>query len=434
MISFSKWFQFQKNQTSFGTELLAGFTTYLTMCYIIFVNPNILHTTGMDLGAVFVATCLVTALGSFLIGVMSNYPVAIAPGMALNIYFSYVVVQALGLSWQDALGTVFVSGVIFLLLTLTKIRRLLIESVPDTLNIGISIGIGIFIALLALKSGDVIKANQNTIITLGNIKSASTLLFFLGFCTIVILEYHKILGSIIIGILGITLIGIVLGVNQFHGIFSLPPSIQPTLLKLNIKETLNIQGFSVIFAFLLVALFDSTGTLIGVLQQPEFTKDQKRTNRISLALVAESIATTAGSLLGTSSTSPFIESASGIGEGGRTGFTAIVVAILFLFSLFLSPLAATIPNYAVAPALLYIGVLMIKNVKYLECDDFSEFVPSILTAIMIPFTFSIADGLGFGIISYVLIKIFCGKYKDINIILIALSIIFILYFIIRPSL
>lgn len=429
-----KFFKLDENNTSIRTECLAGLTTFLTMSYIIFVNPDILQSAGMDFGAVFVATCIVTAIGSLLIGIMANYPVAIAPGMALNVYFSYVIVQALGYSWQSALGAVFISGVLFFIITITKIRRWIVESIPNNLNIAIAVGIGIFISLLALKSGGVIKANSKTFMTLSDITSTTTVLFFLGFCFIVALDHLKIPGAIIISILSVTLVSIILGVSQFHGIFAMPPSIHPTFFKFNLDDMMHFEGFSIIFAFLLVTLFDATGTLIGVLQQTKFRKDPQRVKRLSQSLLADSLTTIAGSLLGTSSTSPFVESVSGIRVGGRTGLTAIVIAILFLFSLFLSPLAKTIPSYAVAPALLYVGLLMVKSIIHLDYDDFSEYVPSIITVFMIPFSFSIADGLGFGIISYLLIKLFCGKARELNIMLIGLAIIFIIYFILKPQL
>ncbi|MFN7095982.1 MAG: NCS2 family permease [Gammaproteobacteria bacterium] len=429
LTTIDKLFKLQKNSTTIKTEMLAGFSTFLTMSYIMFINPQILHLTGMDLGAVFVATCLVAALGSIFTGIVANYPIAVAPGMALNVYFTYVVVQALGLPWQTALGAVFISGLIFLALVLTPVRYWLVDSIPECLNIGIAIGIGIFIALLALKSSGVIIPSQNTFMTLGNLASLPILLFFVGFCLIVILEHLKISGSIIISIIGVTLLGILLKVAKFHGIFSMPPSVMPTLFAFDSKALLNVQGLSVILSFLLVALFDSTGTLIGLSQEKIFFDDPERKQKISRALIVDSATTVVGACVGTSSVSPFIESESGIRAGGRTGLTAITVGVLFLLALFLSPLAATIPDYAVAPALLFVGILMIKNVIHLNSDDLSDFVPSVVTALMIPCTFSIADGLGLGMISYVLIKLFTGKYKEINWMLSILSIIFVVYFI-----
>lgn len=424
-------FHLRQYKTSIRIEILAGLSTFLTMSYIMFINPQILHQAGMDFGAVFMATCLVTAIGSILTGLTANYPIALAPGMALNVYFTYVVVQTLGFSWQTALGAVFISGVIFLCLTLTAIRRWIVEAIPESLNIGVAVGIGLFIILLALKSSNVIVASQNTFMMLGNLASLPVLLFFVGFCLIIILEHLKIAGSIVISIVSVTLLGILFHVSQFHGIFALPPSIAPTFLQFDTKGLFNLQGLSVTLSFLLVVLFDSTGTLIGLSQDKIFMEDLQRKKKISRTLIADSVTTVAGACLGTSSASPFIESASGIRAGGRTGLTAITVGVLFLLAIFLSPLASTIPSFAVAPALLYVGILMIKNVIHLNHEDLSEFVPSVITALMVPCTFSIADGLGLGMISYVIIKLFIGKFKDLNLTLIVLTVIFLLYFYIK---
>lgn len=421
----NRYFQLSENKTSISIELLAGLTSYLTMSYILFVNPQILHLAGMNFDAVFVATCLVTALGSFLLGMLANYPIVIAPGLALNVYFTYVVVQNFGYSWQDALGAVLISGILFLILTVSQLRRWIIEAFPKNLNIATAIGIGIFLMLIALKTVGLIEANKNTLLALSNISSPKTLLFFLGFILIVVLDYFEIFGSILIGILVTSVIGILLGVSQFHGIFALPPSMKPTWLAVHI-HALSYQDVSIIFSFLLVALFDSTGTLIGILLHPSF--NSKQSKRISFALLSDSIATIAGAFFGTSSASPFIESAAGIRAGGRTGLTAVFVAFLFLLSLFLSPLAATIPNYAVTPALFYVGLLMVKYITELNFKDFSEYVPAIITFTMIPFTFSIASGLGLGIISYVLLKLLSRKTKDLNLILIVLALVFVVFF------
>lgn len=424
----NRYFELGKNHSSIRTELLAGLTTYLTMSYILFVNPQVLHLAGMDFNAVFVATCLVTALASFLIGVLANYPIAIAPGLALNVYFTYVVVQNYGYPWQDALGAVFISGILFLILTLTQLRRLIIEAFPKNLNTALAVGIGFFIMLIAIKTTGLISPGQSTPISLINISSQKTWLFLIGFFLIAILDHFKIFGSILIGIVATTILGVLLGASQFHGIFAWPPSMQSTWLKLHF-HALSLRDFSIIFSFLIVALFDSTGTLIGVLMYSHI--DSKHTKRISRALIAESTATIAGAFLGTSSTSPFIESAAGMRAGGRTGLTAVFVALLFLFSLFLSPLAATIPSYAVAPALFYVGLLMIKHINVLNWKDFTEFAPSVITLIMIPFTFSIASGLGLGVISYVLFKLMSGKAKQINPVLAVLAFVFIIYFVLH---
>ncbi|OGT35579.1 MAG: guanine permease [Gammaproteobacteria bacterium RIFCSPHIGHO2_12_FULL_37_14] len=420
-------FKLTANRTNFRRECLAGMTTFFTMAYIIFVNPVILGSTGMDWQAVFVATCLVAAIGSLLTGVMSNYPIAVAPGMALNSYFAYVVVQGLGYSWQTALGAVFISGIIFFILTLTRIRNWIVEAIPENINIGLSVGIGIFIMLLALKNIGMINSDPDIFITLGQVQHTIALLFILGLCLIFAFDRLKIPGSIILSILTITIVSVVLGINKFQGVYSLPPSILPTFFALNVSNILNLSGLTVIFSFVLVALFDATGTLIGLLAQPKLIKNPEKEKRLFYALMADSIATIMGALLGTSSTSPFIESAAGIRAGGRTGLTPVIVAALFLLALFFSPLAATVPNYAASAALFYIGLLIIKNVVALNIHDYSEFIPSVVTLTLIPLTFSIADGLGWGILSYIMIKIILGKARSLNYMLLTLGIIFVVY-------
>ncbi|HLB42831.1 MAG TPA: NCS2 family permease [Gammaproteobacteria bacterium] len=420
-------FKLTENRADFRTECLAGLTTFFTMAYIIFVNPAILSSTGMDWRAVFVATCLVAAIGSLLIGFMSNFPIAVAPGMALNAYFAYVVVEGLGYSWQTALGAVFISGIIFFILTITRIRNWMIEAIPENINIALSVGIGIFIMLLALKNIGIVSMDPTIFITIGHVQYTIALLFIVGVCLIFIFERMKIPGSIILSILIVTLISIVLGVNKFQGIYSLPPSISPTFFALNVSSILHLSGLTVISSFVLVALFDATGTLIGLLAQPKLIKNPDKEERLFYALMADSMTTIAGSLLGTSSTSPFIESAAGIRAGGRTGLTAVVVGILFLFALFFAPLAATIPNYAASAALFYVGILIIKNVVALNSHDYSEFIPGIVTIAMIPITFSIADGLGWGILSYIVMKLIMGKGKSLNWMVLVLGAIFLVY-------
>ena len=423
-------FKLIENQTSITQEVVAGITTFLTMSYIIFVNPAILHTTGMDFNAVYVATCLVTILGCCLMGLVANYPVAVAPAMGLNVFFTYTVVQTLGYSWQKALGIVFISGIIFLLLVVTKVRRWIIEMMPENISAGTAAGIGLFITLIALENGGIIiKAPGKSLLTAGHIASLPCGLFFLGFFLIAVLDYFKIRGAIIISILVVTLISIFLGLSSFHGIFALPPSIRPTLLQLQLTPDWSLKNLSILFAFLLVGFFDATGTLIGVLRQPLFRQDPQRSQRLSRALIADSLGTTAAALLGTASTSTYIESAAGIEAGGRTGLTALTISGLFLLLLFLSPLAQAVPSFAVAPALTYVGLLMLRNVANLPANDPLEFIPAIIIVIMVPFTFSIADGLGMGIISSVFLKLGTGKFKQLNLMLCLLAVIFIAYFI-----
>lgn len=423
-----RFFKLAQHKTSARIELLAGTTTFLTMAYILFANPAILASAGMDGQSVFVATCLVSAIGSLLMGLLSNYPIAIAPGMALNVYFSYTIVQSLGYSWQSALGAVFISGVLFLVMSVTNIRRHILQSLPESLCIAVAAGLGIFIALIALKTAGIVVANPKTIVALGQIGSLQGLLFLFGFCFITILEHYRIPGSIVFSILATTLLSILFKLSAFHGIISLPSLHNAAFFAFDIKNLWNHQGITVILTFLIVALFDSTGTLVGLLQFSGLAKDTKKAQRLSSALTAESIATITGSILGTSSTSPYIESSAGIKAGGRTGLTAVMVALLFLCALFFSPLAQTIPTYATSAALLFIACLMMRNLINIDWNNLTESIPSLLTALMIPFTFSIADGFGVGIITYVILKICCKKTQDLNPVLFLLALIFIGYF------
>lgn len=425
----NRFFQLAQHNTTARTEILAGTTTFLTMAYILFASPAILSSAGMDSQSVFIATCIVTAVGSLLLGLLSNYPIAVAPGMALNVYFSYTIVQSLGYSWQSALGAVFIAGVLFLIMSITNIRKLILNSLPESLCIAVAAGLGIFIALIALKTAGIVIANPKTMVALGHVGSWQGLLFLFGFCFITILEHYQIPGSIVISILATTLLSIIFKISSFHGIVSLPPLHHTAFLAIDLSHLWTQQGIAVILTFLIVALFDSTGTLVGLLQFSGLSKDTRKTERISSALVAESIATITGSLVGTSSTSPYIESSAGIKAGGRTGLTAITVALFFLCALFFSPLAQTIPTYATSSALLFIACLMMRNLTHIDWNNLTECIPSLLTALMIPFTFSIADGFGVGIISYVILKICCKKTQDLNLMLVTLALIFMGYFI-----
>lgn len=428
----ARCFHFAEYNTSLRQELIAGLTTFLTMVYIIFVNPSVLGAAGMDHGAVFVATCCIAALGSLLIGVLSNLPIAIAPAMALNVYFTYVVVQGLGLSWQDTLGATLIASLIFLLIAVSRLRIWIVESIPESLNAAITVGLGLFIALIALKDAGIVASSSKTLMTLGDLDLRS-LIFCLGFLIIVVLDYYQVPGSILIGILVVTLLGLLMGLSSFHGVFSLPPSIHPTLLQVHFDQLSNLRGIAVIFSVLFVNLFDCTGTLVGLMQHARVLERRNMVTRISRGLLANSIASVAGSLLGTSSPSPYLESAAGIRAGGRTGFTACVVAVMFLLALFLSPLAATIPEFATAPALLFVACLMIRNVVEITWHDTTESIPSVLTAIMIPFTLSIANGIGLGVISYTIIKLVCRRISDLNPTLIVLALLFVFYFIMQVT-
>lgn len=405
-------FKLSENKTTFRTEVLAGVTTFLTMCYIIIVNPIILSETGMDYGAVFVATCLAAAIGCFVMGLVANYPIALAPGMGLNAYFTYSVCLGMGIPWQTALAAVFMSGLVFIAISLFKIREAIVNAIPMSLKLAIGGGIGLFLALVALRNAGIIVDNSATLVGLGHMQQPTVLLSLFGFLLIIILHYYRIRGAIIISILVITALATFLGLNEFKGVVGQIPSIAPTFLQMNFEGLFTASLVGVIFVFFLVDLFDSTGTLVGVAHRAGLLQDGKLP-RLKKALFADSTAIVAGAALGTSSTTPYIESASGVAAGGRTGLTAVVVALLFLACLFLAPLAQSVPSFATAPALLFVGVLMIQGITHIDWEDITEAVPAFLTIVFMPFTYSIADGIAMGFISYALVKLFTGQAKQV---------------------
>ena len=414
--------------TTLRTEILAGITTFLTMAYIAFVNPTILHDAGMDQGSVFTATCLVTAFACALTGLIANTPIGVAPGMALNIYFSYSVVQGMGIDWQHALAMVFISGLLFFLITLTGLRRLLIEAIPYNLQIAILIGISLLIALIALQTNQIIIGDHHSLMRLGNISRPEIGLFFLGFLLILTLDYYCIPGAIIIGILSISALSLILGLSTWHGLVATPPSMEPTFLKLDFSGLTHATALKAIFTFFLIAVFDATGTLIGLLNPTVFKQQEDYPKRLSYSLTADAAASTLAGLLGSASTSPYIESATGIEAGGRTGLTALVIAAGFLLMLFFFPLAQMIPSFAVGPALLYVACCMMKHLTNMKLSDISETAPCMVTIMMIPFTSSIANGIGGGIILYTLLKLLTRQ--KINPLVVILSLVFIVFFLI----
>jgi len=406
-------FKLQEHGTTVRTELVAGLTTFLTMAYIIFVNPSILGDAGMPKDAVFVATCLIAALGTTIMGLYANYPIALAPGMGLNAYFAYVVVLNMGFTWQAALGAVFVSGCLFLLVTLLGLRGLIIRGIPHSLRYAITVGIGLFLALIALKSAGIVTASPATFVTLGELHTPPVVLAVLGFVLIVVLDKRRVPGAILIGIVAVTVASFFFAGNEFRGIFSAPPSIAPTFLQLDIKAALSVGLLNVVLVFFLVELFDATGTLMGVAKRAGLLVPGKM-ERLNKSLLADSGAIFAGALLGTSSTTAYVESASGVQAGGRTGLTALTVAVLFLACLFIAPLAGVVPAYATAPALFFVACLMLRDLTELDWDDTTEVIPAAVTALVMPFTYSIANGLAFGFITYAVLKLFTGKAKDVH--------------------
>ncbi|MCW3480960.1 NCS2 family permease [Neisseriaceae bacterium JH1-16] len=406
-------FKLSEHNTNARTELIAGLTTFLTMAYIIFVNPTILSTTGMDKGAVFVATCLAAATGSIIMAFVANWPIGMAPGMGLNAFFAFTVVAAMGYSWQQALGAVFISGTVFIILTATGIRSWLISGVPKSLRCAIGAGIGLFLAIIALGNAGIVVANPATKVGLGNLHAAPTLLAIFGFFVIAVLDALRVRGAILIGIIAVTVLSMLLGLNQFNGVFSAPPSLAPTFLQLDIAGALHGGFLQVILVFVLVEVFDATGTLMGVARRAGLMEGE-RYKGLGRALFADSTAIFLGSLIGTSSTTAYIESASGVQAGGRTGLTALTIGVLFLAALFLAPLAGSVPAYATAPALLYVAGLMLHELIDVEWGDITEATPAALAVLAMPFTYSIANGLSFGFIAYAVLKLFTGRVKEVH--------------------
>lgn len=425
----AEYFEFEKYETNFKVETLAGITTFMTMAYIIFVNPQILSITGMDFGAVMVATCISSAIATLIMGLFARYPFALAPGMGLNAYFTFGVCLGMGVDWRVALGAVFISGLLFIILTLTKIRTMIFNAIPNAIKYGTAVGIGLFIAFIGLKSAGIIVGNEATLVSLGNLLEPQTLLAMFGIFLIGILLCRKVVGSILWGIIATSLIGMVLGVSPFpEGIVSMPPSIAPTFMQLDIIGALNMGLLTIVLAFFFVDLFDTLGTLSALSSQAGYLKDGKLP-RAEKALMSDSIGTALGSLLGTSTVTTYIESASGIAVGGRTGFVSIVVALLFLLALFFHPIISAIPTYATAPALIIVGTLMMNHVKNINWDDISEAIPAFITLITIPLTYSIATGLALGFITYPILKIASGKAKEVHWIIYLLAIVFALRFV-----
>ncbi|ABK47188.1 MULTISPECIES: NCS2 family permease [Shewanella] len=424
-----KLFKLKQNQTSLKQEAIAGLTTFMTMAYIIFVNPMMLADAGMDHGAVFVATCLAAAVGCIVMGVMANYPIALAPGMGLNAFFTYTVVGEMGYSWETALGAVFLSGICFLILSLVRIREWIVNSIPMSLRIGIAAGIGLFLALIGLKSAGIVVASPATLVTMGDITAFPAVMAVLGFFLIIAMVQRGMKSAVILSILIITGLGLIFGDVHYNGIVSMPPSVAPTFMAMDLSQVFEVTMLSVVFAFLFVDLFDTSGTLVAVAQRGGFLDEKGRLPRLNRALTADSLATIAGAALGTSTTTSYIESTAGVSAGGRTGLTAVVVGLLFILALFLSPLAGMIPAYATAGTLFYVAILMMSGLVHVEWEDLTEAAPVVVVCILMPLTFSIATGIALGIISYAAIKLLTGRFSDLNIGVIVLAAMFIAKFI-----
>ncbi|CAH0526706.1 NCS2 family permease [Vibrio hippocampi] len=422
-------FKLSENGTTVRTEVIAGLTTFLTMAYIIFVNPAILSDAGMDRGAVFVATCLAAAIGCFIMGFVANYPIAQAPGMGLNAFFTYAVVLGMGHTWQVALAAVFCSGILFILLSVFKIREWIINSIPMSLRTGISAGIGLFLAFIALKNAGIVVDNPATFVSLGHITSLPAVLASLGFFLTIALVHRGLKGAVMIAILAVTALGIIFGDVKWGGLMSVPPSIAPTFMQLDFSSVFELGMISVVFAFLFVDLFDTAGTLVGVAQKADLIDKDGKIPRLNKALLADSTATSVGALLGTSNTTSFVESTAGVAVGGRTGLTAVVVGILFVLALFFSPLAGMIPAYATAGALFYVAILMMSGLVSIDWRDITEAAPVVVTCLLMPLTFSIAEGISLGFIAYAAIKAMSGKGRDVSMSVWVMSAIFIVKYV-----
>ncbi len=400
--------------TTARTEILAGLTTFLTMSAILFINPDILGQAGMDRDAVFVATCLASAIGSLLMGLLANYPIGQAPGMGINAVFTFGLVKGMGLPWETALGAVFLSGLLFVLVSLLRIREWFVNAIPASLKHAITAGVGLFLALLALHAAGIVAASPDTLVTLGSVKAPPALLAMGGFLLMVVLDQRGVPGAILIGILAVTVLAVALGLSPFTGVFSAPPSLAPTLFKADVRAALDPAVLGVVLSFFLMSLFETSGTLIAIAQRGGFLDAQGRLPRLDRALLADSTAISAGALLGTSSTTSYLESTTGISAGGRTGLTAVVIALLFLASLAFAPLALMVPTYATAPALLYVAILMLRSLAELDWNDLTESAPAVCCVTVMAFTFSIADGIAFGVISHVLLKLLTGQHDRIG--------------------
>lgn len=425
-----KFFKLKENKTSVRTEILAGITTFMTMAYILVVNPTILSEAGMDKGAVFTTTAIASFIGTVIMGLCANYPFALAPGMGLNAYFAYTIVIGRGYSWQFALTAVLLEGIIFLVLTFTKVREMIVNSMPYSLKQAVSAGIGIFIAFLGLYQAGLVKQGKGIPLDLGVITSATSLITIFGILFTILLLVKKVPGAILFGMLATTVVSIICGVSELpKAVVGTPSSIAPIFMKFDFSKIISTEMFVALFAFLFVDLFDTVGTLVGVASKADMLDKDGNLPKARQALFADSIGTTVGAILGTSTVTTFVESASGVAEGGRTGLTAIVTACLFLLALIFQPIFAVIPTYATSSALIVVGLFMITGIKKINFEDYTEALPAFLTIIMMPLSYSIANGIVFGIVSYAILKLVSGRRKEASPVVYILALLFILKFV-----
>ena len=409
-----KFFKLTESNTTVGIELSAGLTTFMAMAYIVFVNPQMMASAGMEQGASFVATCLAAALACFMMGLYANWPVGLAPGMGLNAFFTYTIVGELGYPWQTALGAVFIAGILFVVLTITRLREWMLVSIPWNLRIAMGAGIGLFVGMIGLKNGGIIIDHPATLLSLGNFQTTETLLAGLGFLAITGLATRQFPGAILIGIFLVTGVGLGIGAVQYQGIVSMPPSVAPVLGQLDIAAAFDVAMISAIASILFVNLFDTAGTLVGVATQAGLVNEKGDIKHLDRALHADSTSSVAGALVGCAPVTSYVESAAGVAAGGRTGLTACAVGFLFLAMIFFAPLASMIPPFATAGALIYVALLMMSGMQHLSWSDPTELLPALLTIIMVPLSFSIANGIAAGFLSYVILKVIAGRSTDVT--------------------
>ena len=422
-----KLFKLSENRTSVSTELTAGLTTFMAMAYIIVVNPGILSQAGMPFGAVLVATCIGATVGCFLMGFLANYPIALAPGMGLNAFFTYAVVITMGVSWQVALAAVFVEGIIFILLTFSSLREKVVNAIPLDMKIGIAAGIGVFIAFIGLKGAGIIVSHPDTLVGLGNIKSAQSILALLGLLFMVVLHVQGVRGAVLIGIAVVTALGIPFGVTKMpESIVSMPPSLEPIFFHLDFTQLMTAGFWSAVIAFFFVDFFDTVGSLVGCAERGGLLNAKGELPRARPALLSDAVATVIGACLGTSTVTTYVESTMGIQEGGRTGLTAVTVGVLFLAAVFFYPLFVVVPSCATAPALVMVGGFMMMGLNKINFDDWTECFPAILPIFIMPLTSSISVGIEFAVVFYVGIKLLTGRHKDVSWLMALLAVAFIL--------
>lgn len=420
-------FKLKENNTDVKTEILAGLTTFMTMAYILIVNPSMLSETGMDWGGVFTATALSSAIAILMMAFLANYPFALAPGMGLNAFFTYSVVLGMGKSWQFALTAVFIEGIIFMVLSLFKVREAIFNAIPMNLKKAVSVGIGLFIALIGLSNAGIVQTGDGTILGLGDITSKGPLLSLIGLVIMGFLLAKKVKGALFFGIILTTLIGIPFGVTSLpDGFVQLPPSLKDVAFKFEWDHIFTFDMFIVMFTFLFVDIFDTVGTLVGVASKANMLDEKGRLPRVSQALFSDAVGTTVGACLGTSTVTTYVESAAGVAEGGRTGLTSLTTAIMFLLALFFSPIFSIIPGEATAPALVLVGLFMMSPIKEIDLNDYTEAIPAFLTIVMMPFAYSIAEGIVFGMVSYVVLKLITGRHKEISVVMYILALLFVL--------